>query len=321
MTAKGKHTPHPDCHKQFKSPGAVAGGKAGGAARVPKGFASARVMRKALATRKRNKLRGDSDMSLIYEPRGKAREYSPLALNIYSGGCDHGCMYCYCAGMQRAFGRTWNLDAQPRDLSGLGREAAKAKRQILLCFVGDPYCRAETIHRKTREALGVLASARCSVAILTKGGKRCLEDVDIFRVWPDGRIKVGATLTFLDPVRSAEIEPGAASPQERLAVLDQLHGQGVQTWASIEPVIDPVESLAMIRASVACVDAYKVGKLNHAASKTDWRSFGMAAVDLIRAAGKRVYVKADLRPFMPDGFLKPEECDMNALSLPDRDLT
>jgi hypothetical protein len=28
-------------------------------------------------------------MSLIYEPKGKAREYSPLALNTYSGGCDH----------------------------------------------------------------------------------------------------------------------------------------------------------------------------------------------------------------------------------------
>ena len=33
-------------------------------------------------------------MSLIYEPKGKAREYSPLALNVYSGGCDHACRYC-----------------------------------------------------------------------------------------------------------------------------------------------------------------------------------------------------------------------------------
>jgi DNA repair photolyase len=33
-------------------------------------------------------------MSLIYSPKGKAGEYSPLAVNIYNG-CNHGCFYCY----------------------------------------------------------------------------------------------------------------------------------------------------------------------------------------------------------------------------------
>ena len=32
--------------------------------------------------------------SVIYEPRGKAREYSPLAVNLYFG-CGHRCEYCY----------------------------------------------------------------------------------------------------------------------------------------------------------------------------------------------------------------------------------
>ena len=31
-------------------------------------------------------------MSIIYEPRGKAREYSELAVNLYTG-CSHGCRY------------------------------------------------------------------------------------------------------------------------------------------------------------------------------------------------------------------------------------
>jgi hypothetical protein len=44
----------PKCGHEFKSPVAQAGGRVGGAAKVPKGFASARVLAKALRTRARN---------------------------------------------------------------------------------------------------------------------------------------------------------------------------------------------------------------------------------------------------------------------------
>ncbi len=33
-------------------------------------------------------------LSVVYEPRGRAREYSPLALNLYRG-CSSRCVYCY----------------------------------------------------------------------------------------------------------------------------------------------------------------------------------------------------------------------------------
>jgi len=33
-------------------------------------------------------------MPIIYEPSGKALEYSPLAANLYAG-CGHRCVYCY----------------------------------------------------------------------------------------------------------------------------------------------------------------------------------------------------------------------------------
>lgn len=259
-------------------------------------------------------------MSLIYEPRGKAREYSPLALNLYSGGCDHECKYCYCASMQKAFGRQWGGDPAPRDLSGLAKEALKANRQILLSFVSDPYCLAEVKHCKTREALKVLLGASCSVAILTKGGSRCLRDLDLFAGWPDGRVKVGATLTSFGAGLQQEWEPGAASPSERVDALRELHDAGIKTWASIEPVIDPVESLAVIKASLPYVDAYKVGRWNHDARSNaiDWPAFGKSAVDMIRSAGKRLYVKVDLQPHFSRGYLRPEECDMDSLSLPER---
>lgn len=254
-------------------------------------------------------------MSLIYEPKGRAREYSPFALNVYTEGCDHGCTYCMCKGVTH--GR-WGRVAKPRNLAGLERDAAAASRQVLLSFMGDPYCEADRTHQRTADALAILARARCSVAILTKGGSRCLEALPTFLDWPDGRIQVGATLTFLDPQRSAAVEPGAACPSDRIATLAALHAAGVKTWASIEPVIDAAESLAVIHASLPHVDAYKVGKLNHEASTTDWRDFCVHAVAVIRAAGKRLYVKHDLRAFAPAGFLRPEECDHDALCLPDR---
>lgn len=254
-------------------------------------------------------------MPLIYVPKGKAREYSPLALNIYSGGCDHGCRYCYCPGIFR--GR-WSLTPVVRDLKSLAREAAGAREQILLSFIGDPYCAAETKHRCTRAALNVLAEARCSIAILTKGGRRCLDDIELFRSWPDGRIKVGATLTFMDKNKSLFHEPGAALPDDRISALSVLHNSGIKTWASIEPVIDADESLAIIKKSLPFVDAYKVGKLNHSKSDIDWNKFCVDAVTMIRSAGKKLYVKDDLREFVPDGFLTESEADHDSLNLPMR---
>ncbi|MCK9517581.1 MAG: hypothetical protein M0R74_00930 [Dehalococcoidia bacterium] len=256
-------------------------------------------------------------MSLIYEPKGKAREYSPLALNVYSGGCDHQCTYCYCSGIMRG---GWSDAPNPRNLLALTKEAAQARRQILLSFMSDPYCSAERTHRKTREALGVLRSYGCSVAVLTKGGTRCLDDLNLFHGWQDGRVKIGATLTFNSSVHSRQWEPGAADPGDRIDALRQLHAAGIKTWASIEPVIIPSESLAIIEASLPYVDAYKVGRWNHdkRSSAIDWSEFGKSSVDMIRSACKQLYVKIDLQPYFEPGYLTAEEISMETLTLPDR---
>jgi hypothetical protein len=48
-----------NCGHEIINPTAQAGGRVGGKARVKKGFASARVLKKALATRKRNQAERD----------------------------------------------------------------------------------------------------------------------------------------------------------------------------------------------------------------------------------------------------------------------
>jgi len=46
----------PKCKTIYKNPIAVAGGKKGGKAKVKKGFASSKVMEKAMRTRRENRL-------------------------------------------------------------------------------------------------------------------------------------------------------------------------------------------------------------------------------------------------------------------------
>ena len=62
----------PACGHEFPSPVAQAGGRAGGRAKVAKGFASAAVMRKAIATRRRNARAKSSHNATV--TGGKSRE-------------------------------------------------------------------------------------------------------------------------------------------------------------------------------------------------------------------------------------------------------
>lgn len=255
-------------------------------------------------------------MSIIYTPAGRAREYSPKALNIYLG-CSHGCRYCYAPhAIQKSTG-TFFCNPSPRSdiVSKLEKQLQKEEitEQTLLSFVGDVYCESQDSGLAVRDVLEVLHRHKVPVAILTKGGSRCLEDIDIFRRFGKS-IMVGATLTFMDHGKSLEWEPGAALPEDRLSSLGILKNNGIKTFASFEPVIDPSESLKVMRRSIEldCIDLYKIGKLNGMPSveKTiDWSSFLSSALKMLRDAGKEIYVKDDLAAAASDIELTKEERD------------
>ena len=255
-------------------------------------------------------------MTPIYTPSGRAREYSPKALNLYLG-CSHGCKYCYAPHAIQKSTDDYFCTPSPRKtvVQDLARQLSKEKveDQVLLSFVGDPYSASTDDNRVTRDALEILLKNHVPVAILTKSGPGCLADIDLFRQF--GRsIMVGATLTFADEALSHEWEPGAATPQQRLDALSILHRNGIKTFASFEPVIDPEQSLEIMRRSVEmdCIDLYKVGKLNGMPSiekGIDWTSFLSQALSILRGAGKEIYVKEDLRRAAPSVFLTHEEMD------------
>ncbi|NCB44233.1 MAG: hypothetical protein EOM59_16690 [Clostridia bacterium] len=253
---------------------------------------------------------------IIYEPKGKAREYSPLAANFYNG-CDHGCAYCYAPNVARK-DREFYKKVTPR--ANIISEYKKSciffertEKQVLFNFMGDPYCKEEMTHEITRECIKLSLKHKIPLAILSKGGSRMLRDEDLFMMF-GSHIKIGATLTFMDEEKSIKWEPGAALPVDRLKALIFLHAQGIKTWASFEPVIDPEESLKIMEESLSCVDEYKVGKINNFMGldkNIDWTGFLDKVVKMLRKAEKPFYIKKDLRECAPSIKLYENEINQD----------
>jgi len=248
-------------------------------------------------------------MSILYIPKGRAREYSPLAVNHYSG-CTHGCKYCYVptippykfADDARA---AFHACGKPRvrliqQLKADCRANPGNGERVLLSFTTDPYQPADTEHRLTREVIQTLHAGGYNVQVLTKGGLRSLVDIDLFT----RRDAYAVTMTLVTDAASLEWEPGAATPTERIYALHAFHEAGIPTWVSLEPVLNPAAALEIIRLTHTFVDLFKVGVLNHhpLAAKIDWQQFGVDAVDLLESLGQPYYLKDDLLAYNPAHF-------------------
>lgn len=234
-----------------------------------------------------------------------AREYSPYACNIYIG-CSHRCKYCYAPHTIQRTTDDYFCTPSPRKniLNGMEKDlqAKKFEKQIMLSFIGDVYCDTTDNNQTTRDALILLNKYEAPVAVLSKGISKSLRDLDVFKAF-ENRIAVGSTLTFMDKNRSKEWESGADLPQVRLETLKTLHDNGIKTFASFEPSIDPSESLKLIKATLKdnSVDHYKIGKVNNykgldkQIGQAEWTKYLVEALDILREAGKQIYVKHGIR--------------------------
>jgi len=242
---------------------------------------------------------------LIYEPKGRAREYAALACNVYSG-CDHRCTYCYAPSATRRNRDNFAISStRPDFIRKLKREAKQrwldcTTERILLSFTCDPYQHLDVKEQMTRQILEVLKARDLNVQILTKGGFRALRDIDLLT--PNDAF--ACSLTLLNDKQSLEWEPAAALPNERIYSLLRYHEAGIPTWASLEPVLDPAASLQIIRETHTFVDLFKVGKLNYhpLANTIDWRKFACDAVELLKELNCKYYIKRDLAHYLPQSL-------------------
>lgn len=241
--------------------------------------------------------------SIIYETRGRAKEYCELAANLYSG-CDHGCTYCYAPSatfrkredFRNTIVRKDILENFEKDVVTLYNE--NEKRPILLSFTTDPYNHLDVEKQLTRKAIELLLEHNLKVQILTKGGKRSERDFDLLASKPD-LCMYGATLVFTDEEMRKEIEPFATPTNERINSLKKAHDLGIFTFVSLEPVWNPDQTLELIDLTHEFVDFYKVGKLNYNRLQKliDWKNFKLNAIQKLDSYKKDYYIKEDLQKF------------------------
>lgn len=214
-------------------------------------------------------------MSVIYQPSGRAREYAEWACNLFTG-CPHGCAYCFAPSCLFMKKYEFHKGAVPKkDILDRLREDAKAqpeRRMVHLCFTCDPLPEPCSITRGdpwliTRHAINLLKDAGHGVQILSKGGLDSLDGLDLL----DERDEYATTLTLDNIAESRLWEPFAASPRSRISALNEALSYGVITWASLEPVIYPEQSLNMLRQALeAGISKVKVGPLNYKGKLPKW---------------------------------------------------
>jgi len=241
-------------------------------------------------------------MRAIYEPKGRAKEYCDLAINIYRG-CGHGCSYCYAPNILHMDREEFTNMVTARDglIDTVTKEAPKYKgREIHLCFTCDPYSPIDEELQITRQVIKILKANNMTVRILTKGGMRAARDFDLLE---KDRDWFGTTMTFWAEEKSKAWEPGAATPKERYDAIKSASLKGIKTWVSLEPVISPEQTLEIIYQTHEFVDEYKIGKWHYdkRSRAINWKDFLYNAIGLLNSYGKEYSIKEDLKTYLKYG--------------------
>ena len=225
-------------------------------------------------------------MKPIYEPKGAAKEYGDLALNIYTG-CPHRCFYCFAPNVLHKDRETFHSVVEPRKniveetRKQLQRENITGKT-IHLCFTCDPYPTGYDT-TVTRNIIMLLKESGNHVQILTKGnGSRdfdLLDKNDWFGVTLDGDTT------------------GMNLYREEVLIQQILNAKslGVKTWVSFEPVLNDIRVVNFIIRYAKSFDKVKIGKLNYCHSGIDWGHFGRYVQGLCEELGVNYYIKDSLR--------------------------
>jgi DNA repair photolyase len=180
-----------------------------------------------------------------------ARNQSPdipftQSINPYRG-CEHGCPYCYSRPTHAYLDLSPGLDFETRlfykpdaaqllkkELGAPGYECSP----IALGTNTDPYQPIEREYGVTRAILEMLSALNHPATIVTKGAALIARDIDLLASMAERNlIAVSISITTLDSELKRTLEPRAAGPASRLAVVRKLTEAGVPVGVMVAPVI------------------------------------------------------------------------------------
>lgn len=208
----------------------------------------------------------------IYQPNGKAGEYSGWACNFYNG-CSNQCSYCYLQKGRNAkiYTPTPTLQKAFKDeddaVEQFGKEVLRnlpelMKHGLFFCFTTDPLL-PETMGL-TAKAVRICMENDVNVRLLTKRADFVVPFFDYLSAGGGfdeevckKHVAFGFTLTGHD-----DLEGNSSPNLDRISTMKQLHDRGYRTFVSAEPVIEPETSLLIIRETLDFCDLYMVGLLS-----------------------------------------------------------
>jgi len=184
-------------------------------------------------------------------------------------GCQHGCRYCYAAGITFRFRRRreeWGefLDVKTNAINVLLREVEnKRVGKVYLSSLTDPYQPVEKKYELTRRILEVLVEKGFPVIVQTKSNL-VARDLDVLK---RNRLnEVGVTVVTLNEEVRRVFEPASPSSEERLEAVRLAKDSGLRTYVFFGPIL-PFLSEADLEGSLtrfrkAGADYVYVDKLN-----------------------------------------------------------
>jgi DNA repair photolyase len=167
------------------------------------------------------------------------------SINPYQG-CEHGCIYCYARPTHAYLDLSPGLDfetklfAKPNAAELLRAELAKPGYRcdpIALGTNTDPYQPIEREWKITRSVIEVLAQCDHPLTITTKGAL-IERDIDLLApLAAKGLARVFISIPTLDRELARKLDPRAAAPHRRLALVKLLAEAAVPVGVNVAPVI------------------------------------------------------------------------------------
>lgn len=175
------------------------------------------------------------------------------SINPYRG-CEHGCIYCFArpthAYMDLSPGQDFEtkLFYKPNAAELLEEAINKPGyivKPIALGANTDPYQPIEKTYGLSRRVLEVLARYKHPVSIITKGTLIERDIPLLAEMAADNLVSVMVSVTSLDTDLKRILEPRAASPRARLAIINELAASNIPVGALVSPIIPRINDHEM----------------------------------------------------------------------------